>query len=78
MLAVLWALFFRPVGFDYRSKVADPRWRGFWDWGIFAGSAIPALVFGVAFGNVIQGVPFYFDDVMMVRYTGSFWALFTA
>ncbi|MBK9615974.1 MAG: cytochrome d ubiquinol oxidase subunit II [Uliginosibacterium sp.] len=76
MLAVLWALFFRPVGFDYRSKVADPRWRGFWDWGIFAGSAIPALVFGVAFGNVIQGVPFYFDDVMMVRYTGSFWALF--
>lgn len=76
MLAVLWALFFRPVGFDYRSKVTDPRWRGFWDWGIFAGSAIPALVFGVAFGNVIQGVPFYFDDVMMVRYTGSFWALF--
>lgn len=76
MLAVLWALFFRPVGFDYRSKVADPRWRGFWDWGIFAGSAIPTLVFGVAFGNVIQGVPFHFDDVMMVHYTGSFWALF--
>lgn len=76
MLAVLWALFFRPVGFDYRSKVADPRWSGFWDWGIFAGSAIPTLVFGVAFGNVIQGVPFHFDDVMMVHYTGSFWALF--
>lgn len=76
MLAVLWALFFRPVGFDYRSKVADPRWRSAWDWGIFAGSAIPALVFGVAFGNVIQGVPFHFDDVMMPYYTGSFWALF--
>ncbi len=76
MLAVLWALFFRPVGFDYRSKVADPRWRSFWDWGIFAGSAVPALVFGVAFGNVIQGVPFHFSEIMMPYYTGSFWALF--
>lgn len=76
MLAVLWALFFRPVGFDYRSKVNDPRWRNTWDWGIFVGSAVPALVFGVAFGNVIQGVPFYFDDTMMSFYTGSFWALF--
>lgn len=76
MLAVLWALFFRPVGFDYRSKMPALGWRKAWDWGIFAGSAIPALVFGVAFGNVIQGVPFHFDDTMMVFYTGSFWALF--
>ncbi len=76
MLAVLWALFFRPVGFDYRSKVPDARWRSFWDWGIFVGSAVPALVFGVAFGNVIQGVPFHFSDIMMPYYTGSFWALF--
>ena len=76
MLAVLWALFFRPVGFDYRSKVADPRWRSAWDWGIFAGSAVPALVFGVAIGNVIQGVPFHFEDSMMPVYTGSFWELF--
>ncbi|MBS1196539.1 MAG: Cytochrome bd-I ubiquinol oxidase subunit 2 [Proteobacteria bacterium] len=76
MLAVLWALFFRPVGFDYRSKVSDPRWRQFWDWGIFTGSAVPALVFGVAVGNVIQGVPFHFEESMMPVYTGSFWALF--
>lgn len=76
MLAVLWALFFRPVGFDYRSKLASPTWRNAWDWGIFVGSAVPALVFGVAFGNVIQGVPFHFDDTMLVFYTGSFWALF--
>lgn len=76
MLAVLWALFFRPVGFDYRSKVDNPTWRNAWDWGIFVGSAVPALVFGVAFGNVIQGVPFYFDDTMMSFYTGSFWVLF--
>lgn len=77
MLAVLWALFFRPVGFDYRSKVADPRWRSAWDWGIFIGSAVPALVFGVAFGNVILGVPFHFEDSMMPVYTGSFWQLFS-
>jgi cytochrome d ubiquinol oxidase subunit II len=77
MLAVLWALFFRPVGFDYRSKVSDPRWRTAWDWGIFAGSAVPALVFGVAFGNVILGVPFHFEDSMMPVYTGSFWGLFS-
>ena len=77
MLAVLWALFFRPVGFDYRSKVADPRWRSAWDWGIFVGSAVPALVFGVAVGNVITGVPFHFEETMMPVYTGSFWGLFT-
>lgn len=76
MLAVLWALFFRPVGFDYRSKLASPAWRRGWDWGLFVGSAVPALVFGVAFGNVLQGVPFHFDDTMRVYYTGSFWALF--
>lgn len=77
MLAVLWALFFRPVGFDYRSKVGDPRWRTAWDWGIFVGSAVPALVFGVAFGNVILGVPYHFEDSMMPVYTGSFWGLFS-
>ncbi|WP_022982365.1 cytochrome d ubiquinol oxidase subunit II [Ideonella sp. B508-1] len=76
LLAVLWALFFRPVGFDYRSKVAHPTWRTAWDWGLFVGGAVPALVFGVAFGNVLQGVPFYFEDRMLPVYTGSFWALF--
>ncbi len=77
LMAVLWALFLRPVGFDYRSKVADPRWRAMWDWGLFAGSAIPSLVFGVAIGNVITGVPFYFQENMLTVYTGSFLALFT-
>lgn len=75
LMAVLWALFFRPVGFDYRSKVADPRWRSAWDWGLFVGSAVPALLFGVAFGNVLQGVPFHYDDDMRSIYTGTFWAL---
>ncbi|HUX25214.1 MAG TPA: cytochrome d ubiquinol oxidase subunit II, partial [Burkholderiales bacterium] len=75
LLLVLFALFFRPVGFDYRSKVEDARWRSAWDYGLFAGSAVPALVFGVAFGNLFQGVPFHFDDSMRSFYTGSFWAL---
>ncbi len=75
MLAVLWALFFRPVGFDYRSKIHDPRWRSTWDWGLFVGGAVPPLIFGVAFGNLFQGVPFSFDDHLVSTYSGSFWAL---
>ncbi|WP_455202388.1 cytochrome d ubiquinol oxidase subunit II [Kaarinaea lacus] len=75
LLLVLFALFFRPVGFDYRSKVEDPRWRTAWDWGLFAGGTVPALVFGVAFGNLLLGVPFHYDDTLRPTYTGSFFAL---
>ena len=72
LLLVLFALFLRPVGFDYRSKVDDPRWRNLWDWGLFVGGAVPALVFGVAFGNLLQGVPFELDRFMRSTYTGTF------
>jgi cytochrome bd ubiquinol oxidase subunit II len=75
LLLVLFALFFRPVGFEYRSKLPDPRWRAAWDWGLFSGGMVPALVFGVAFGNLLQGVPFQFDDALRSTYTGSFFAL---
>jgi cytochrome d ubiquinol oxidase subunit II len=75
LLLVLFALFFRPVGFEYRSKVADPRWRSAWDWGLFVGGAVPALVFGVAFGNLLQGVPFTFDDMLRPYYSGNFFGL---
>jgi len=75
LLLVLFAMFFRPVGFEYRSKLPDPTWRKAWDWGLFAGSAVPALVFGVAFGNLFLGVPFRLDDTMRSFYSGSFWAL---
>jgi cytochrome d ubiquinol oxidase subunit II len=71
MLLVLFALFFRPVGFDYRSKIEDSRWRNTWDWGLFLGGAIPALIFGVAFGNLLQGVPFWLDDLLRSHYQGS-------
>ncbi len=62
MILVLATLILRPVGFKYRSKVADPRWRRFWDYALFAGGIVPATVFGVAFGNLFEGVPFTFDS----------------
>lgn len=71
MILVLCALFFRPLGFDYRGKVDDARWRNLWDWGIFIGSFVPALVFGVAFGNLLLGVPFHVDDYLRLYYTGN-------
>lgn len=75
MILVLFSLFFRPLGFDYRSKIGDQRWRNSWDWGLFAGGAVPSLVFGVAFGNLLLGVPFYLDDLLRAHYTGSFFGL---
>lgn len=75
LLLVLFALFFRPVGFDYRSKLPNQNWRNFWDWALFAGGAIPALVFGVAFGNLLLGLPFHYDNTLRSFYTGSFWQL---
>jgi cytochrome d ubiquinol oxidase subunit II len=75
MLLALFALFFRPVGFDYRSKIENPTWRSAWDWGLFVGGAVPALVFGIAFGNLIQGVPFHLDEFLRPWYTGSFFGL---
>lgn len=75
MILVLASLFFRPVGFDYRSKIENNRWRGMWDWGIFIGSFVPPLVIGVAFGNLLQGVPFSIDEYMRISYTGTFFQL---
>ncbi|WP_434718172.1 cytochrome d ubiquinol oxidase subunit II [Paraburkholderia sp. A1BS-2L] len=75
MLLVLFALFFRPVGFDYRGKRENPKWRNAWDWALFVGGFVPALVFGVAFGNLLEGVPFSYDYDLRVTYHGSFFAL---
>lgn len=75
LILTLFALFLRPVGFDYRSKIADPRWRSAWDWGIFINGLVPSLVFGVAFGNLLLGVPFRFDGDQRVFYTGTFFGL---
>jgi len=72
MLLILLALILRPVGFKYRSKLDSSKWRTMWDWALFIGGFVPSLIFGVAMGNVIQGVPFYFDDSLRLFYTGTF------
>jgi cytochrome d ubiquinol oxidase subunit II len=76
MVLTLFSLFFRPVGFDYRSKIADPRWRETWDWGLVVAGVVPPLVIGVAFGNLLLGVPFEFDQFMRLTSYGSFFSLF--
>ena len=75
LFLVLAALFFRPIGFEYRAKIDNPTWRAMWDWGLFAGGFVPVLVFGVAFGNLLQGVPFELNELSQATYTGSFFAL---
>lgn len=75
MILVLAAFWFRPIGFDYRSKLEGSRWRNNWDLCIGFGSTVPPIIFGVAFGNLLQGVPFQYDEYLSVTYTGSFFAL---
>jgi len=62
MFLVLLALILRPVGFKFRSKFVGAKFRSFWDWALFTGGFVPALVFGVAFGNLFVGVPYGFDS----------------
>ncbi|WP_394224643.1 cytochrome d ubiquinol oxidase subunit II [Pseudoalteromonas spongiae] len=69
------ALWMRPIGFDYRSKLPSKTWRTAWDWALFSGGLVPALIFGVAFGNLLLGVPFEFDNTLRPTYTGSFFGL---
>ena len=75
MAAILLALILRPVGFKYRSKRDSTTWRTTWDWALFVGGFVPALVFGVAMGNVLQGVPFRLAPDMQIFYDGGFFAL---
>jgi cytochrome d ubiquinol oxidase subunit II len=75
MFLVLLALILRPVGFMYRNKLVDPRWRNAWDWALFVGGAAPALLFGVAFGNLFLGIPFHVDEMARPVYTGGFFNL---
>jgi cytochrome bd ubiquinol oxidase subunit II len=75
MFLVLCALILRPVGFKFRSKIDDPRWRRAWDGALFVGGLVPALIFGVALGNVLRGVPFRFDDTLRLTYEGGLFGL---
>jgi cytochrome d ubiquinol oxidase subunit II len=71
LVLLLVVLIVRGVAFEFRSKLDDPRWRSLWDWSIFAGSAVPALLWGVAMANLVRGVPI--DRTM--TYVGGFWNL---
>lgn len=71
LLIILLALIVRGVSFEYRHKVDTPRWREGWDWCITFGSWIPAILWGVAFANLVRGVEI--DSQM--QYVGGFWAL---
>jgi cytochrome d ubiquinol oxidase subunit II len=75
MFLVLVGFIVRPVGFAFRGKLAHPRWRAACDWALLVGGAVPALLFGVAFGNLFVGIPFHFDSMMRPMYTGGFFNL---
>ena len=71
LFLMLVALIVRGVAFEFRSKDKNPRWRALWDWCIFGGSVVPALLWGVAMANIVRGVPI--DGNM--EYVGGFFNL---
>jgi cytochrome d ubiquinol oxidase subunit II len=71
LFLLLVGLILRGVAFEFRSKDKNPQWRNLWDWAIFIGSLLGALLLGVAFGNLTRGLAINADMV----YTGGFWAL---
>ncbi|MFA0066829.1 cytochrome d ubiquinol oxidase subunit II [Vibrio breoganii] len=75
MIVTLAALWLRPIGLDYRSKIEEPKWRKTWDICISISGFVPPVIFGVAFGNLLQGVPFQLNEFMMSTYHGSFFGL---
>jgi cytochrome d ubiquinol oxidase subunit II len=75
LFLVLLTLILRPPGIDFRSKLPSKNWRLFWDWAIFSSGFVPALVFGVALGNLLLGLPFHFDMNLQSHYEGNFFQL---
>jgi cytochrome d ubiquinol oxidase subunit II len=76
MLLLLWTMIMRPIGFEYRSKIDSPTWRGAWDWALVASGVVPMIVYGAGVGNMFVGVPFHFNWDLTSYYTGSFITLF--
>ena len=75
MILTLAALWLRPLGLSYRSKIEDTKWRHTWDICISISGFVPPIIFGVAFGNLLQGVPFQLTEFLMPTYHGSFFGL---
>lgn len=77
MFILLAAFILRPVSIKYRSKKDDPAWRSRWDWAMFLGGFVPALLFGIAVGNVLLGLPFRLDGDLRSFYEGALLGLFS-
>jgi len=75
ILLVLLAFIVRPVGFGFRNKIQDLRWRSTWDSVLTIAGIVPPLIFGVAFGNLFLGVPFRYDDSLRMTYEGGLMGL---
>ncbi len=75
MILTLGALILRPVGFKFRSKLEHTRWRSAWDTALFIGGLVPSIVFGVAVGNLLLGVPFRFNSSMRASFEFGFFDL---
>ncbi|AMC12409.1 cytochrome d ubiquinol oxidase subunit II [Liberibacter crescens] len=75
MALVVFSLILRPVGFKYRSMKESKTWRHCWDCGLFVSGFVPSLILGVAVGNVLQGVPFHFNEDLRMFYDGNFLGL---
>jgi cytochrome d ubiquinol oxidase subunit II len=75
MMLVLIGFILRPVAISFRGKSENPLWRSVWDWLFFVSGLLPSLLFGVAFGNVLLGVPFHFDQTLRFVYEGGFLGL---
>lgn len=72
MLLVLFAIWLRPLAFDYRHHNKDEDWLKKWDIALTVGSLVPIFLFGVVFGNLLQGLPFWADENVRWHYDGVF------
>ncbi|MEZ9670483.1 cytochrome d ubiquinol oxidase subunit II [Vibrio lentus] len=77
MILVLATLWLRPLGMDYRAKIDNPQWKKACDIALIVSGFIPPVIFGVGFGNLMIGVPFEFNELLMMSYQGGFWDLLT-
>ncbi|CDT76905.1 cytochrome d ubiquinol oxidase subunit II [Vibrio coralliirubri] len=77
MIIVLATLWLRPLGMDYRAKIDNPQWKKACDIALIISGFIPPVIFGVGFGNLMIGVPFEFNELLMMSYQGGFWDLLT-
>ncbi|EGQ8084433.1 cytochrome d ubiquinol oxidase subunit II [Vibrio parahaemolyticus] len=77
MMLVLASLWLRPIGMDYRAKIDNPQWRSACDIALFISGVIPPIIFGVGFGNLLVGVPFELNNLLMLDYQGGFFDLLT-